>query len=207
MSDVTLEDLFRKYGLVNISDLDSSIVIDIKYSTSDNFTGKVLYSENVGAFCERKLADAIVGAQKELKRINPDLSLIIYDAARPISTQRYMFDIVKNTELERYVANPYTEYKGGFHNYGMAVDLAIVSKNGEMLDFGTEFDSFMPIAHSGGEAELVKQGKISQECYENRMLLYYVTGKHGMLPYAYEWWHYQLQYDENAKKEYKLLDF
>ena len=207
MSDVMLAGLYREYGLVEISEMDPSIVIDIKYSTSDNFTGKVLYSENVGAFCEQRLAEAIVGAQKELKRINSDLSLIIFDAARPISTQQYMFDIVKNTELERYVANPYTECKGGFHNYGMAVDLAIVDKNGKMLDFGTDFDSFTPLAHSGGEAELVKQGKMSHECYENRMLLYYVTGKHGMLPYAYEWWHFQLQYDENAKKEHKLLDF
>lgn len=202
-----MEKLFCEYGLVDISALDPSIVVDIKYATSDNFTGKVLYSENIGAFCEPELANAVVNAQKELKRINKDLSLIIFDAARPISVQKEMFDMVKNTPFERYIANPYTEYKGGFHNYGMAVDLAIVSSDGTMLDFGTGFDSFTEIAHSGCEAELVKQRKLSYECYVNRQLLYYITGMHGMLPYAYEWWHYQLHYDECTKRNYKLLEF
>lgn len=207
MERSSLEKLYREFGLVKISDLDPSIAIDIKYASCDNFTGKVLYSENVGAFCEPELAEAVVNAQKDLKRICPDLSLIIFDAARPISVQKEMFEMVKNTPHERFIANPYTEYRGGFHNYGMAVDLAIVSVDGKLLDFGTEYDSFTETAHSGNEAELVKEGKLSIECYKNRMLLYYITGNNGLLPYAYEWWHYQLQYDEISKTNYKLLEF
>lgn len=207
MERISLKNLYEKYGLVNISDLDPTIEIDIKYATTDNFTGRILYPEMVGAYCEPKLASAIVMAQRELKHINPDLSLVIFDAARPISVQREMFDVVKNTPMECYVANPDTDYKGGFHNYGMAVDLAIISSDGSMLNFGTEFDSFTSLAHSGGEVELVKNGELSYESYENRMLLYYVTGKQGLLPYAYEWWHFQMKYDENEKRNYKLLDF
>jgi D-alanyl-D-alanine dipeptidase len=76
-----------------------------------------------------------------------------------------------------------------------------------MLDFGTGYDSFEDIAHSGAEVEMVKKGKLSLGAYINRELLYYVMGKNGMLPYAYEWWHFQLTYQESDKLKYKLLDF
>ena len=198
---------YNDYGLVNVSALQPSIKIDIKYATTDNFTGKILYTEDVGAYAEPALAKAVAQAQETLKSIDKDLSIVIFDAARPISVQKDMFEVVRGTESERFVANPYGEFAGGFHNYGMAVDVAIVDKNGDMLDFGTGYDSFEDIAHSGGEAELVKNGVLSFEAYNNRQLLYYVMGKHGMLPYAYEWWHFQLTYKESDKAKYKLLDF
>lgn len=198
---------YNDYGLVNVSSLQPSIKIDIKYATTDNFTGKILYTEDVGAYAEPALAKAVAQAQETLKSIDKDLSIVIFDAARPISVQKDMFEVVRGTESERFVANPYGEFAGGFHNYGMAVDVAIVDKNGDMLDFGTGYDSFEDIAHSGGEAELVKNGLLSFEAYNNRQLLYYVMGKHGMLPYAYEWWHFQLTYKESDKAKYKLLDF
>ena len=198
---------YNDYGLVNVSALQPSIKIDIKYATTDNFTGKILYTEDVGAYAEPALAKAVAQAQETLKSIDKDLSIVIFDAARPISVQKDMFEVVRGTECERFVANPYGEFAGGFHNYGMAVDVAIVDNNGDMLDFGTGYDSFEDIAHSGGEAELVKNGLLSLEAYNNRQLLYYVMGKHGMLPYAYEWWHLQLTYKESDKAKYKLLDF
>ena len=153
------------------------------------------------------LAKAIANAQRDLKDINPALSIVIFDAARPLSVQKEMFEMVKGTEAERFIANPYGEYTGGFHNYGMALDVAIVDNDGCMLDFGTGYDAFDKIAHSGCEAELVKNGLLTMTAYSNRMLLYYVMGKNGMLPYAYEWWHFQLEYNECDKHKYRLLDF
>lgn len=198
---------YKEYGLIDILSIQQDIKTDIKYATNDNFTGKVLYSENVGAFTEPSLAQAVAQAQNTLKSINNNLSLVIFDAARPISVQKEMFELVRGTVNERFIANPYGEFAGGFHNYGMAIDVAIVDSNGKMLDFGTGYDSFEDIAHSGGEAELVKKGLLSIEAYKNRQLLYYVMGKHGMLPYAYEWWHFQLQYEESAKSNFRLLNF
>lgn len=198
---------YKEYGLVDILSLQPNIKTDIKYATADNFTGKVLYAENVGAYAEPSLAYAVAQVQNTLKGIDDNLSLIILDAARPISVQKEMFELVRGTANERFIANPYGEFAGGFHNYGMAVDVAIVDSDGKMLDFGTDYDSFEDIAHSGGEAELVKKGLLSFDAYKNRQLLYYVMGKHGMLPYAYEWWHFQLQYDESSKLSFKLLNF
>lgn len=207
MDRKTIKELYIEYGLVDICSVRPSIKSDIKYSTPNNFTSKVLYPENIGLFCVPAMAEAIARAQDDLKAINEDLSLVIFDAARPLSVQRQMFDLVKGTKNERFVANPDGENTGGFHNYGLAVDVAIVDKNGETLDFGTNYDSFDELAHSGDEASLVKTGKLSNTAYKNRLLLYYVMGKNGMYPHEYEWWHFQLDYDEGAKKRYKLLDF
>lgn len=207
MNNKCIKELYVEYGLVDIQSLHPSIKSDIRYATKNNFTGKILYTEDNGLFCIPALAEAIGNAQRELININPTLSLVVFDAARPLSIQRDMFELVKGTDAERYIANPYGEYAGGFHNYGMALDVAIVDNNGRMLDFGTEYDSFEEIAHSGREAELVKAKKLSITAYENRMLLYYVMGKNGMLPYEWEWWHFQLDYDEYNKSNYKLLDF
>lgn len=198
---------YGEYGLVDITSIQPSIQTDIRYATTNNFTGKILYPDNIGVYAEPSLAHAVAQAQDTLKSIDNRLSLVIFDAARPISVQKEMFELVKGTVNERFVANPYGEFAGGFHNYGMAVDVAIVDSNGNMLNFGTDYDSFEDIAHSGGESELTKKGLLSFEAYINRQLLYYVMGKHGMLPYAYEWWHFQLTYEEKDKAKYHLLDF
>ncbi len=207
MQCCSIKEMYEEYGLVDILSMQPSIIKDVKYATENNFTGKVLYSENVGLYCVPDLAKAVAKAQEDLKSINSNLSLVVFDAARPMSVQKEMFELVRGTENERFIANPYGEYAGGFHNYGMAVDIAIADNKGGMLNFGTGYDSFENIAHSGGEAELVKFGKLSLEAYINRELLYYVMGKNGMLPYVYEWWHFQLTYKEQDKLKYKLLDF
>lgn len=198
---------YEEYGLVDILSMQPSIIKDVRYATKNNFTGKVLYAEDTGLYCVPTLAKAVAQAQNDLKSINSELSLVVFDAARPMSIQKEMFELVRGTVNERFIANPYGEYAGGFHNYGMAVDVAIVNNNGVMLDFGTGYDSFEDIAHSGAEVEMVKKGKLSLGAYINRELLYYVMGKNGMLPYAYEWWHFQLTYQESDKLKYKLLDF
>lgn len=207
MCNKSIKDLYIEYGLVDIQSIEPEIKSDVKYATKDNFAGKVLYQEDCGLYCVPDLAKAIANAQRDLKDINPALSIVIFDAARPLSVQKEMFEMVKGTEAERFIANPYGEYTGGFHNYGMALDVAIVDNDGCMLDFGTGYDAFDKIAHSGCEAELVKNGLLAMTAYSNRMLLYYVMGKNGMLPYAYEWWHFQLEYNECDKHKYRLLDF
>lgn len=198
---------YAEYGLVDIASIEPSIKVELKYGTTDNFMHRVMYSMSDRAFAEENLARAVSAAQQLLKTINPSLSIIVYDAARPISIQRMMFDSVKGTPSERYVANPYDKIRGGYHNYGLAVDIAIVDEQGKMLDFGTGYDSFSELAHPGNEAVLVNKGLISMQAYENRMLLYYITAKQGLLPYEFEWWHYQLVQRDEDKQRYRLLDF
>lgn len=204
---MNINELMEQCGLIDILKIDSSIKTDIRYATNNNFVGKVLYTKPFSVYAEPHLAHAIVNANKELKMLRPDYSLVIFDAARPLSIQKEMFELVKNTPNERYIANPYEKNPGGFHNYGMAVDLSIIDGEGNLLDMGTDFDSFSELAHVGNERNLVAKGDLSIEAYANRMMLYFIMGKQGLLPYKYEWWHYQLTQNEDAKISKYLLNF
>ena len=103
-------------GLVDITSLDSTIRVSLMYSRADNFTGKVLYSDLREAYLHPKAAKALAQAQKLLKDKRPDLSLIVYDAARPMTIQQKMWNVVAGTSKNIYVSNP--KNGGGLHNYG-----------------------------------------------------------------------------------------
>lgn len=196
-------------GLVDLQMLDPRIEVNLKYATPDNFTDTILYPTWFNrAFCEIRTAEAIVHANEYLGMIAPGKHLLIWDAARPLSVQKKMFQLVSGTKFERYVAKPDSHNSvGGFHNYGLAVDLTIVNEYGQPLDMGTGFDTFTHASHPFSELQLVKTREISIEAYANRMLLFHVMGQFGMLPYEYEWWHFQLFQSEEEKNKFPLLNF
>lgn len=51
-------------GLVNIADLDSSLVVKLMYTQADNFTGEVLYDNLTEAYLHPDAAYALIEAQK-----------------------------------------------------------------------------------------------------------------------------------------------
>ena len=197
---------YRDLGLVDIQSICPSIKVDLRYATNNNFIGKCLYATDK-AYCIPELADRVKTAQKNLHIINPDWSIIVWDAARPVSIQKIFYEQVKGTDREPYIANPYFDTQGGFHNYGMAVDVSIVDANSEPVDMGTDFDNFSELAHSGKEAQLYIEKKISLDAYNNRTLLYYIMGKGGLVPHPLEWWHFQYHQSDADKLQYRLLEF
>ena len=105
---------------------DPSIHVSLMYARADNFTGRVLYGDLREAYLHPKAATALVKAQRRLKQLRPDLSLKVYDAARPMHIQQKMWDAVKNTSKDIYVSNP--AHGGGMHNYGLAVDITLCDR-------------------------------------------------------------------------------
>ena len=93
----SLDKLMQEYDMVNIQDLDPTILVELKYSTEDNFVGKDMYGDLEHAYLEKEFANRVVRAQDILRKRNPNYTLLIYDAARPISTQRAMRKIVEGT--------------------------------------------------------------------------------------------------------------
>lgn len=212
----------KAYGLVDIKELDPSILVELKYSTQDNFVGEDMYGDLEQAFFEKRFAERVVAAQLALKRRNPALTLLIYDAARPISTQRRMRKVVEGTIYEQYVADG---SKGGRHNYAVAVDATIADAKGKALDMGAPFDGFDRASHVKGGSDndistrtmanyrafantLVAEGLITQKAAENRLLLIEVMMEVGLLPYRCEWWHFEEPMTMSQTREkYRLLDF
>lgn len=195
---------FAKYGYVNVQDLDSTIAVDIKYATTDNFMGVNMYGDLHKAYLRPEIAEMVVKAQKLLKAKNLDYSLIIYDAARPFSVQKRMYGKVQGTKYRRYVANPYNG--GGHHNFGCAVDVSVLYK-GKPLDMGTGFDSFSTLSHIDNEETNLKNGTLSREAYNNRQLLRSVMKKVGFNTYRREWWHFDYYNIKDARARFKVLDF
>lgn len=201
LSDTALS--LERRGYVNIQKADPSIFVSLMYSRADNFTGEVLYTDLREAYLHPKAATALVKAQKRLRQLRPDLSLKVYDAARPMSIQQKMWDKVKNTPKYFYVSNP--ARGGGLHNYGMAVDLTLCTLKGDSIPMGTKIDYMGAAAHIDKEASLVASGRISREAQANRRLLREVMTYAGFKPLRTEWWHFNYVSRAVAKKYYKVI--
>ena len=191
-------------GFIDITSLDSTIQVSLMYARSDNFTGKILYTDLREAYLHPKAAKALVHAQKILRQKRPDLSLKVYDAARPMSIQQKMWDVVAGTKKNIYVSNP--KNGGGLHNYGMAVDVTLCNEaTGDTLDMGTKIDFLGSYAHIDQEASLVKQGIISTQAKRNRELLRSVMREAGFTPLRSEWWHFNYISRAEARAKYKAI--
>jgi len=193
----------ERKGMVDVRTLDSSIFVSLMYARADNFTGTVLYGDLRNAYLHPKAAAALVRAQKRLKELRPDLSLKIYDAARPMSIQQKMWDKVKNTPKSIYVSNP--RNGGGMHNYGLAVDITLCRLNGDSIPMGTRVDHMSRLSHITDEAGLVARHRITAEAKKNRELLRQVMRYAGFKPLSTEWWHFNLVSRAVARKYYKTL--
>ena len=213
----------QEYNLVDVTTLDSNIIVDLKYSTTDNFVRVDMYGDLERAYFVRDFAVKVAKAQRILQEQYPQYTLLIYDAARPISVQRAMRRTVEGTPYESFVADG---TRGGRHNYGVAVDLTIATLDGKPLDMGAGFDDFTEAASVKGTADnadpatrtvavyrnyimgMVERGVISLEAANNRLLLIEIMHKAGLYPYRREWWHFEEIISISTTRErYKLLDF
>ena len=190
-------------GLVNIAEADSSIIVDLMYTRADNFTGKVLYEDLHEAYLHPDAMKGLLLAQQELKKRYPGRRLIVYDAARPMSVQQKMWNVVKGTSQNIYVYNP--ARGGGLHNYGLAVDVSIADEKGNPLPMGTKVDHLGKEAHIDTEAAMVQQGVITAQERRNRLLLRRVMTDVGYKPLRSEWWHFNFRSREEAKRNYKVI--
>lgn len=189
----------KQQGYVDVQDEDPTIKVSLMYSRPDNFTGKILYKDLKEAFLHPQAAKALAKAQKELKRLRPDLSLIVFDAARPMSIQQQMWDVVKGTSKNIYVSNPANG--GGLHNYGFAVDVSICDEKGDTIPMGTLIDHMGKEAHPEYETSMLAKGKISKEAVNNRKLLRSVMSAGGFRVLKTEWWHFNLKTRAQVKAE------
>ncbi len=202
--DTPKEAEMRAAGLIDIHDLDSTFAVKMIYCGPYNFMGHQLYHGFTKAMMRPELAKKLVAANKQLKALRPTLNLIIYDAARPISIQKEMWDSVVGTPASGYVANP---YKGnGLHNYGAAVDVAIIDCTGNPIPMGSEYDFFGAEARTDDEANLLKSGKITRRELDNRLLLRKVMQDNGLKKITSEWWHFNLMSADEARAKLKIIE-
>lgn len=198
----TAQQLARQ-GYQQVQQCDPTIHVSLMYARPDNFCGVVLYNDLREAFLHPEAMKALQKAQAYLKQLRPDLSLKVYDAARPMHIQQRMWDEVKHTSKAIYVSNP--AHGGGMHNYGMAVDITLCTLKGDTLNMGTKIDYMGKAAHIDHEAALVSAHIISPEARRNRQLLRKVMRHGGFIPLRTEWWHFNKCSRAVVRKYYKVI--
>lgn len=176
----TFSNLFAQNDttLVLLNTVDSTFTYDVKYSTPNNFTGKILYKTNK-VYLRKIAADSLSKANNYFIT-NYHHSIKIFDGYRPLSVQKFMWSILPD---DRYVANP---QKGSRHNRGAAIDLTLIDSLGNELDMGTEYDNFTIKAHPDYQF-------LPDNVKRNRKILSDGMQKFGFLPISSEWWHFDFK--------------
>lgn len=173
-------------GLVDVSTLSKEFEIELKYATEDNFIGKKIYPIALCAL-QASTARKLVAANREL--LEKGMRLKIWDAYRPLSVQKIMWDIMP---VDDFVADP--SRGGSIHNGGFAVDVTLADLNGNELEMPTGFDDF-------SERASRNCCSMSPLAEANLAVLTEVMKKHGFKSINTEWWHY---YDEDLKERIPL---
>ncbi|TAE29233.1 MAG: peptidase M15 [Cytophagales bacterium] len=204
-----LENSLQAQKLVDIQQVDPSLLVELKYSTTDNFVKKDVYGELTRAYMQPMAAQKLAKANALLKREHPDLRLLIYDAARPRAAQWKLWQALPQypeRERRKYVADP---REGSIHNYGCAVDLTVARVSGtryEALDMGTIYDFFGVMAYPSQEGRLLKEGKLTKQQVANRQLLRSVMRQGGFSSIEYEWWHFNALSRKKAMMLFRIVE-
>jgi D-alanyl-D-alanine dipeptidase len=194
-----------QFDLVDIQSLNKLILVDLKYATTNNFMGIVLYERLKKGYLQKDVAERLSKVQDYLSKLNPGFHLLIYDALRPVSVQQKMWDaLVSLPPIERgkFVSNPKNR---SLHNMGAAVDLTIVNEQLIPLDMGAAYDDIRQIAYPSMEKQFVAEGKLTEVQIENRDLLRKVMKSQGFRQLQTEWWHFNACSRAEGLLKYKVL--
>ncbi|WP_317898334.1 M15 family metallopeptidase [Aurantibacillus circumpalustris] len=200
-----IEYIFKSYDLVNIKSMDSSIKVNLRYSSTNNFLKYNFYDGLRNAYFNCETAIKVCAAQYYLKQINPDLGLLILDASRPRHIQQIMWDSLKMHPDKKmfYLSNP---EETSLHNYGCAVDVTIINTvNDSLLEMGTDFDFFGNLSEPIYEKQFLKTGELSLQAYKNRLLLRSVMERAKLNPITSEWWHFSICKKDEAIVRFALI--
>lgn len=163
--------------LVEVLSVIPDALLDLRYTTEQNFLGRRLYPEGARCLLLRETATKLEAAATALRARGFRLKL--FDCYRPRSVQWEMWKVLPKPG---YVANPRF---GSNHNRGAAVDLTLTTLDGKAVEMPTDFDVFGPQAshrYPGG----------SPAARANRALLLEAMTAAGFKPNRAEWWHYDL---------------
>jgi len=180
----------------------AGLTIDLRYATLNNFLGRNLYGDFNKAFLHRIAAEKLASAIKTLLEIRPAYKLIVLDTLRPQAIQHILWDHVKGTEQEEYVADP---AKGSIHSFGLAIDLSVLDESGTELDMGTAFDDFTQLAQPRLEDGFVAEGRLTKQHIENRRLLRGVMEGAGFIQLPNEWWHFDALPAAEVRANYRIV--
>jgi zinc D-Ala-D-Ala dipeptidase len=170
--------------LADVRSGDSTIQVEVRYATANNFTGAPLpgYLRN-RAYLRKEAAAALGRVQKRLR--SGGMGLKVFDGYRPVQATQGMVEWARRTGQMHLIQDGYIASRSR-HNLGLAVDLTLVdfSVGGREVDMGTPYDTFSESAH---------WANATGRTLRYRQLLRTVMEKEGFKQYDQEWWHYSFE--------------
>jgi D-alanyl-D-alanine dipeptidase len=161
--------------LVRILDYIPDAVIDLRYATTNNFTGKVIYDSDEAYLCYATVKK-LMKVQEELRERG--FRLIIWDPYRPHEAQEKLWEVCPDPT---FVADPRNGITS--HSRGNTIDLGIVYEDGSEVELPSGFDDFSALADRN-------YSDVSEEAAKNSQMLEDIMVKNGFYGYWGEWWHY-----------------
>lgn len=163
-------------ALVDLARTCPGVIIDLRYATARNLTGRAIYSPGARALLRLSVAERLNRAQQLLQ--SKGFGLKVWDAYRPPWAQHVLWNAVRNPA---YVVQP--SETGSLHGWGAAVDVTLVDLRGREVRMPTDFDAFSEAArydYAGKDAEVASNLKTLQSA----------MAQAGFRHIRDEWWHY-----------------
>ncbi len=193
-SEVTMD----PSGFVVLADHVPGVIQEIRYHSTYNFIG-----DRIDGY-EEPIALLTIEAARALKSVSNEMNvqgyrLKVFDAYRPVCAVKhfvlwgiedqdlrmkpFFYPDLEKQELfnKGYIA------KQSSHSRGSTVDLTLLDMTtGREVDMGGPFDFFSELSHPDYR-------DITEEQYNNRMMLQQVMVRNGFEPIDCEWWHFTLK--------------
>ena len=183
---------------VLLSDAVPDAILEIRYYSTYNFVGDRIdgYEEPVALLTE-EAAEKLEEVSEELQEMG--YSLKTHDAYRPqmaVTNFVEWAEDIDDTRMKEYFypeldksvlfdQGYIAEHSG--HSRGSTVDLTLFDmKTEKEVDMGGTFDYFGELSHPDYTG-------ITEEQYNNRMILREAMTNHGFKPLVEEWWHFTLE--------------
>ncbi len=185
-------------GFVLLSDYVPQVIQEIRYFSTYNFIG-----ERIDGY-EEPCAVITAEAARALKAVSNEMVVLgyrlkVFDAYRPVAAvKQFVFWALEDNDVrmkpyfypevekDETISLGYIATRSS-HSRGSTVDLTLLDMStGKEVDMGTPFDYFGELSHPDNR-------DVTDEQYENRMMLQRAMVRHGFVPYECEWWHFTLE--------------
>ena len=168
---------FLPTDLVELTKLDSTIQLDIRYATSNNLFGAPFYTQ-ARAFLQRRVAEAVVRANAALRPLG--YGILVHDGYRPWTVTK-MFWEAAPMDKRIFFADP---AEGSKHNRGAAVDLTLYElRTGRAVEMPGTYDETTNRSYSD------YPGGTSRQRWHRALLRRAMEAERFVVD-PLEWWHF-----------------
>ena len=153
------------------------LVLEIRYATEQNITGKKIYKDK-RAWLREETIRKLAQVARELEE--KGYRLVLWDGWRPASAQKALWAAKPDG---RFLTPPNRVSR---HTRGTSVDVSLADRNGKILEMPSDHDEFTDRADEDFS-------DVPKEVAQRARLLRKAMFRAGFSGVPDEWWHYDLR--------------